>query len=438
MTRFDSILKAITRSQKTEEGYVTVVLGETQNISKINISYPEAGSRDFAALKEYVGSRLGNARHVISEQIILSVINLILDLSENSPNPTRRMDEFLNSFCKAKVKMVYSSKAKGQIKDIFFGNFRMGVLEWEEFSQLIITQTQSDFHTRYQKALIDTIVVEHKPTDIIVLNTGEYSAKVNHRNNFNLDYYFESIRLILFKRFLDDLDKQSKLLTGLMGVFFDPDILLTFLGGESIAIFYRIKGEKGLGWVNAGAYRVNQINLQSFREIDDAQKLLARIEEAIALNNVFSSLIKLLTQFMSDAEMLAYKRRWNEAFMNFMVGLDAIFNLDNELSSSFVLKKRVSVIVSLFEAKVYQEQFNLLTLLYIKRSEFVHAGKAIDETAVKQIRHICRAVVSVLISVCSKQDISVDQWLKNLDLAGDQLHRQLPIDKTLRASCGVE
>ncbi|HYF69934.1 MAG TPA: hypothetical protein VD884_17455 [Ohtaekwangia sp.] len=437
MTNFDSILKAITRSKKGE-GYRCVVLGEVQNISKITIFYPESYDDDFEALKCHIGTKLTNSKHRSSEQIILAVLNLVLDLCENSPSPVRRMEEFLESFCKAKVKMIYSSRGKGQIKDILFGKFRMGVLDWEQISRLISTQTQSDYHSRYSHLLIGAIVVEQSPMDIIVLNTTQYSAKVNHKNNCNLDYYFESLRLVLFKDFLQELEQQSKLLTGLMGVFFDPDILFNFLGGESIAIFYRIDEEKGLGWVNAGAYRLQGINLQSFREIEDGQALLARVEKALGINSGFSSILKLFTQFMADAEMLAYKKRRSEAFMNFMVGLDAIFNFDTDQASSFNLKKRVSVITSLKNGKSYQDEFAALTVLYVNRSEFVHAGKTIDEDLLKQIRQICRTVVSVLINVSLKESMGVEEWLQNLDIAGDQLHRRLAVNAMLKEKCGIE
>lgn len=440
MANFDrAILRAIIRVNGEMPGYQVKALGVAENVEPIRIGWPISMNQQFSDFESYIAKRIGDRGHLVTEQVILAIINLWLKSCESGIQTENKLLKLLDSICPAKVKLLYAIKAKGKIETIRFGQFRLGNLDYQGLVSFITKQTHSDYHTRQRGLLESACALERDPKDIAVVNTTNLSEEMGHSSsvNFHIDYYFESLRLALFDEFFNDYDLQSDIPIGAMGVFFDPELFLRFNVGQSIGVFYRINHRENQGWVNGAAQHFKGLTFQGASLISIVNEIGQHLTDQIRSKSPFGGVAKILVNFMASAEKLAYKGNTNEAFLNFVVGLDAILNMDSDRAPSFTLKSRLAVLTYRVHMNTYSQQFLLVKALYDARSRFVHAGEAIPQGYFQSLQAICRQCLAAIIELSVNSKLSIEAWLENLDMISQELYKGKPVSDEFLSLNGV-
>ena len=129
----------------------------------------------------------------------------------------------------------------------------------------------------------------------------------------------------------------------------------------------------------------------------------------------------------------------NEAFLNFMIGIEIALGEENGVTKS--LSQRAAVILSHKKPKQFKFFEKSVEDLYASRSRFVHNGKDISLENLELLHKICFAILYVLLEL-QKENTNHDsgaikKWHGRLDYLAGALRANKVMPEDEFKQCGI-
>jgi hypothetical protein len=143
------------------------------------------------------------------------------------------------------------------------------------------------------------------------------------------------------------------------------------------------------------------------------------------------------SQFIARAKMLEDKHKPSEAFLQYIIALELIFAGKETISST--IARRVAAMTYKQINSDYELLRQRIREDYRLRSLYVHEGQLINSQQLASIAEICHYVLHAMLYLQRElPQISIDQWMKNIDLLVSNLSNNEQVTDELLRSCGVD
>jgi hypothetical protein len=143
------------------------------------------------------------------------------------------------------------------------------------------------------------------------------------------------------------------------------------------------------------------------------------------------------SQFIARAKMLEDKHKPSEAFLQYVISLELIFAGKETISSTIARRvaamtcKQINSDYELLRQRIRQD--------YRLRSLYVHEGQSIDSQQLASIAEICHYVLHAMLYLQREfPQLSINHWMKNIDLLGSKFSDNEHVTNELLRSCGVD
>ena len=194
------------------------------------------------------------------------------------------------------------------------------------------------------------------------------------------------------------------------------DTLLDALFLKTVSYFVWKTASGTVGWAtfsDKSGLHVNfppQEGVQSCREWLSTELGFTGLSDSNPLDRG----IRTYCRFLQRAHGHRFDGRPDEAFLHFAIALDLL--LGSEGRSSDSVAQRVALIVYRQTRATLEEAMQRLKRLYAVRSKYVHEGRSVSPTDLRDIETACTEVLWALLSVSSHAKITdVEEWIRRID-----------------------
>jgi len=329
--------------------------------------------------------------------------------------------------------------------------FHIGTLDLEKL-KFACSKIPSDFYERYKDDLPSTtFTIQRNISRVNLIPLSKFLYEISSSQldpqKFFLNTltgfrwaYFEAVSEVLAIEFWQDWDQRQQLSTALVGGQY---ISIAKISRDIKGFFsvYRNLGVKREGFmfpIDASKYYVN---LQSLHKtIPESLKIL-KDDYGISefQDTEIHQILKSYCRFFCLGKNEWDNDKINEAFLNFMIGVEIALSEENGITKS--LSQRAAVMLSHRKP----EQFNFFEKsvedLYKSRSRFVHNGKDISLENLELLSTICFAIFLVLLRLqknnTNHDSGAIKKWHQRLDYLAGALRANKVMSEDEFRQCGI-
>ena len=153
-------------------------------------------------------------------------------------------------------------------------------------------------------------------------------------------------------------------------------------------------------------------------------------------NSALEGSVKSFCRMLQGAQRNLDAKKSNEAFLQFVIGLDLLFGADGTVTES--ISRRTAMLVYQQRGVSFNEQYVRLQKLYNERSNYVHQGKSIDEADLEEIENICVHVLWCLLDVIGQgKVVNMVEFIQKIDFVAAAQGAGERLEKHRYASLGI-
>ncbi len=389
------------------------------------ISYPTTLGVDQEAAFEKIQSLLEAASHDASNEIITGILTLFC-LSPQESRSVAFIEEFFALMKSVSLKqyIFFNGLSLESIKTLKFFDYTVGTLDYAKFEDFVSRHSGSDYLDCYPRGLDKRNGIEVKAKPVVAIDIYQWLTNcdldVNEipdeiQNQVNI--YFDAISSSRYQFFLQEFNKQQAFITAYFGVIYDLSDIEK-IGLSFINIFYGFLGRSSAGWLHPANRSMTGIAFPDSRLIDPVNKFLNKNSKFLSnQNGPFGRHLSIVTGFFARGEQHLSQRQFNQAFIEFFVGLDFLLAPDTEKSKK--LKARIGILSFTAMNRSLLEHLEVLNTLYDIRSDYIHNGKDVSQEQLWELRDITKVVIGVLFNLHKKYpancQFSYENWIELID-----------------------
>jgi len=456
-------LRKIIKGETDKEGYLekkiyTIEGAENHNGEKYSIipssvhkiSYPQEISKykynDYITDFEVILKEKG---HVFSEEIIHIITYIFLNLRDKSVTTERAWSKFISSMfttcylhLESPMMVEYDTEETLILLHYEVGRFDVGT-----FRDKIINETHSSYWADYyagkeeysSKPLSFRRIIDKTPIfDVIEFVHNKFSSI--QEENLIYDIFFDAVTTKWYETFFSELEDEmlDSLIFGGADFASLVNPLVTSEGKSFIAIYSRIKGLRGEGWVTPLVHRMFGYSFETQRSVKEVNNQLKFYYKSMSHKSEdFHSLIITYRRLLGNGMRLLYQEKVDEAFMNMWIAMDTIFKKDSE---SNALKNRIAATTWYQWNTNHEMQYQTVNKLYSIRNKYVHSGIKVDRDNAIQMRDLSQTVLGVLLNFHNfqiTQPRGYKEWIKDIDESYNLFYKKQPVNNEILKKIGV-
>lgn len=325
-------------SSNTNEFNLRVFIRYKNNLQRTNIN-------------KHISEVLALAEHPDSQEIIDGII-LLFSLSTKEMRNASLVNIFFSLIrkCKLKQYLFFNGQQAEKIHTLKLKDFYIGNIDYMKFTDFIKHHSTSDFGDRYKSLLFNKAGIEIKNYEIKILDIYGWGAIINN-GNFDLEWeqkeiinlYLEAISKFYFNEFKSKFYKQQEFINSYFGLHYPIEEIELF-GYMFVNIFYNFLNNSNAGWVLPTSVQLSNVYFPDPRIIEKVNSFLSKNGDSIyQAQGEFSRYLDAICNIFSNAEKHILRKNYNNAFVDFFVGLDFLLAPDTEKSKK--LKQRISLLV---------------------------------------------------------------------------------------------
>lgn len=235
-------------------------------------------------------------------------------------------------------------------------------------------------------------------------------------SDYFLDNYYSEVAHAFAQEISSRLKRDVLVLESGAMLWIGIDTLLDALFLKTVSYFVWKTASGTVGWAtfsDKSGLHVNfppQEGVQSCREWLSTELGFTGLSDSNPLDRG----IRTYCRFLQRAHGHRFDGRPDEAFLHFAIALDLL--LGSEGRSSDSVAQRVALIVYRQTRATLEEAMQRLKRLYAVRSKYVHEGRSVSPTDLRDIETACTEVLWALLSVSSHAKITdVEEWIRRID-----------------------
>lgn len=393
-------------------------------------------------------------KHIFSEKIVTIITLYFLRIRDKSISTEKAWSHFSQSFftqCELHLEypiigMTGDMKEPLKLETYTIGNFdattfRDKLLELPKTNYWELFLSENKYSIEELKHFLSFKRTYPKITiiDYLLLSIKKYASE-NEISIIN-DLYFEALTIQYFKNFWKELDDQLIDSLAFGGAYYSPKMFqhLTIGRCTQVAIFSKIKKYPPNGWVIPLTHGSMLLNFDSQKKIPELNRDLQNYYYSISNNDSdFLHPIRFLVHFLGNGVKLLYDEKIEEAFINFWLALDSIFNKEN---ISNKLKNRVAVLTWKKYNTDHESQYNLINKLYKSRNAYVHNGVKIERELCLELNFVLQTILEILLKLhqlpIEKGKLSKDEWISYIDKSYEFFYKENSQNPDLLDKIGV-
>ena len=275
--------------------------------------------------------------HVFSEEIIHIITYIFLNLRDKSVTTERAWSKFISSmFTTCDLHLESPMMVEYDTEETLnLLHYEVGRFDIATFRDKIINEIHSNYWADYyagkeeylSKLLSFRRIIDKTPIfDVIEFVHNKFSS--TQEENLIYDIFFEAVTTKWYDTFF--LELQDEMLDSLIfgGADFASLVnpLVTSEGKSFIAIYSRIKGLRGEGWVTPLVHRMFGYSFETQRSVKEVNNQLKFYYKSMSHKSEdFHSLIITYRRLLGNGMRLLYQEKVDEAFMNMWIAMDTIF-----------------------------------------------------------------------------------------------------------------
>ena len=176
------------------------------------------------------------------------------------------------------------------------------------------------------------------------------------------------------------------------------------------------------------------------RHLPEALKRLRNEFNFVVFENIpIHQSIRAFAGFVSKGKRHEWDENLDEAFLHFMIALDLLFGEEGKSTDS--VSKRTAAVTYLALDRSYEDQVKQLKKMYAERSKYVHEGRSPSPDFTSESEKACAEVLLCMLRLQKdaeqRSSLTMNQWLRNIDLLAATLEAQRPASGDLMLACGV-
>jgi hypothetical protein len=326
-----------------------------------------------------------------------------------------------------------------------FGAFHVGPANPQTIEYRSKRAGSPDFFDRYSHKISDRLTFERDITHcrcfgIPTLRTESISfvradAARSRMWQRCVTGYFQILALSYWKDFWAAFVEEQELLIAAGAPAMDERIIQTVYPTHMISIFQNIDGEgfvaplgSGPIWVElAKADQRIPATLAMLRETYDFTKW-----QDTELHHTLRS----FSRFFAKAKRHEVDGGTDEAFLHYVIALDLLFGEKESLTAS--VSKRAAMVIFRELNLSPLDALKHVQALYDARSQYVHKGRSPRTESLFAVAGVCSKVLHVLLRLQkNRRDISVSNWLKQLDYLYASIEAARTVSTRDLQECGI-
>ncbi|SFG28666.1 HEPN domain-containing protein [Pontibacter chinhatensis] len=385
------------------------------------------------------------AGHEFSEELAQVYTFLFLSIYKVTGKARTAIDKLEKCFTKANLQMVFPMKVNyGEEKYLKLERFLFGKFKVQDVKKItkrnIPTTDYWERYIRYNKlnelVMEDFLAIQRDKQEVKVFNLLElYKYLPDGYRDFVFDVYFEALSELKWKHFWDEFSQDLADAVAFGMAFYDKRIFYEMgLGeGTQFTMYTHIAGNAQQGWmipIRTAGHQIHYGWRHSIEHVNQAVEAYQGMKQKG--ESEFLHLHDVLISFATTAAIHLQDDRISDAFINLTAGLDAVLNSDTEEARSNTLKNRMAILTFKRLGVDIKHHYFTMSEMYKLRSEFVHAGKAIEREKVTELFKVVDQVNVALQQMHHLQlegeDFTKKCWYADMDSLINDAHRRVPLD----------
>jgi len=418
------------------------------DISRLVLWYRESSKVSMNDLCGFIEAKYRERNHPSNRSIaenFLALFALTLSLGKS---PIKHLQELFELILPTKVTIFYILPVDSvpHLPKCTFGPYTYGKLHLKELRRL--DRISGTNLLKEYRHLIDgnMAITRHMP-DIQLIDWVPLLSKPTEKNIKNLvisgwtvDTYYDRVNALLFDIFFEEMLQHQHLTIALGSRYIDPDMyrnqkdVITIVANE----YSRIGKKKPTALLSSRLHPDVKYIDPAIADIPSYNK---QLEEKYNFTDYEDTplhhTLQTYSQFIARAKMLEDKHKPSEAFLQYVISLELIFAGKETISST--IARRVAAMTCKQINSDYELVRERIRQDYRLRSLYVHEGQSINSQQLASIAEICHYVLHAMLYLQQElPQISIDQWMKNIDLLVSNLSTNEQVTDELLRSCGVD
>lgn len=390
----------------------------------VRIWHRTDGDVTFTRFIERLKVELGHLKHKSNDAIAGSLIGLYALHPNRQSRPTSVLNEMLSKIVDGNLAQfhILSHDPYPGFQSFKVGEFAVGELKIRNLRNCS-RSAGSDYFARYKESLIGRFAIERDTTPVKVLDwrtvqiVYDPATKSNSFRSFwnrGIEAYFGALAEAYFEDFWELLIETQHLLVACGAPYLDGRHLRSSPFANPVSVFFDIN--RSWGHVFPGFLGGFVIDFASVdRRIPETINRL-RNEYEIDVGANLPSPLKNYALFMSKAKRYSDDGLQDESFLHYVIALELLFGERSRTAES--VSKRVATLIFSPLGVSLSEAERRVDKLYDVRSQYVHAGRAVEPKLCVEVRQVCEEVLWALLRRLRlnfpKTDM-LDKWTKDLD-----------------------
>lgn len=414
-------LEIRTNAASDQYHYLKVLDHTNKYEAEYFICFPKIVGEDINALLDYVKERLDEKLHLVTDEIVTGIL-LLFSLSKKESRTGKLVELFFSRLQDIQLKqyMFFNGVAKDFIPQIKFFDYTIGKLDYVKFKKFVSLHTNSDYPQLYPRAENECTGIEVKIRNVKAIDIFQWleDCSINPlvlsdeiQNQINI--YFDSLSANFLEIFRNDFYKQQSFLSAYFGLIYSIE-QIEFIGISFINIFYGFLGNQENGWLHPANRKMTGTSFPDPRLTEPAGKFIEKNAALLGCQTgPFARSLSIFCDILSRGEKNIMNCQFNNAFIDFFIGLDFLLAPDTQKSKK--LKSRISILVHQAFGRSLQDQVLILNDLYDMRSDYVHNGVDVSLESLYELRDITKVMVGTLFNLHkqfhNKNNYSYQDWI---------------------------
>jgi len=382
------------------------------------IWFKSSGQMQWESLVKRIQAELIYRGHTSKESVVYALLCIYCLHPEKSVNPVESLNWILDKILSMNLTQFYilPGQTPAGLRRFTFGEFTIGTLNADRLESRS-RKAGSDYYLRYYKSLLGRLTIErdYAPGKMLdwrpikdLISRHQYS--MSDWNRF-VEAYYWSLSDEYWAEFWEVFFTSQYLLIAAGAPVLRPRLLQIVPGVVPVSVFL----SEEFGHVSPGllGYIVMDFGGADKKFLATAERLKREYGFEGFTSNDLHRTLQAYSSFVARAELHLAEANVDEAFLHYVIALDLVFG--DEQSIAQTVSQRVAMIVYRPTGMSFRDAVSAISKAYAVRSKYVHEGRPVKPEMIDQIKIIGREVLHCLLRLQRLNDISIDQWLKNLD-----------------------
>lgn len=418
------------------------------NISRLILWYVETSELSMDDLCGFIEGKLRERNHPSNRSIAENFLALFSVTISPGKSPIKHLRELLELILPTKVTIFYILPIDSvpRLPKCKFGPYSYGKLDLRELRRLDRIEG-TNFLKEYGQYIEKNMALTRRMPDIQLIDWIPLLNKHIEKDipswvvsGWAVDTYYDRINGLLFNLFFDEMLQYQHLTIALGSSYIDPDKyrnqkdVLTIVANE----YSRIGNNKPTGLLSSRLHlNLKFIDPAIFDIPSYNEQLKEKYNFTDYKDTPLHHTLQTYSQFIARAKILDDKHKPSEAFLQYVIALELVFSGKETISST--IARRVAAMTCKQIGSDYEFVRKRIRQDYRLRSLYVHEGQSINSQQLASIAEICHYVLHAMLYLQRKSpEISIDKWMKNIDVLVSRFSNDGQANDELLRSCGID